>query len=149
MLNETELEKLRATVVRFRVCWEARPEWSRIGSERKQTAVVVELFGTHDEEGVVPTAGCRHCIPVLQGLLSIAEAILPDAWRDAVYGLRAHSGIQYAAERAGRPDIVVTITLAPDDPADFPRCRDAVVSELTRLGAAERSWPDVDPSSRS
>ena len=52
--------KLRTLVERYQVCWQSFPEWSRVHDERKQTGVSIELYGTHEATGVVPTAGCKH-----------------------------------------------------------------------------------------
>ena len=133
---------LRTLVERFRVCWDSFPEWSQIGGERKQTGAIVEIYGTHDVPGVVPTAGCKHCIPVIQALLAIADHVVSDAGDDLV-SIRAHSGIEYAVERGARPDIVVALTFGP--PADEPGAGvemslDEVRKRLHQLGASERSW---------
>jgi hypothetical protein len=100
----------------------------------------------------VPTAGCKTCIPVLQALLAIADFVVPDEWHEALDTVRAHSGIQYATERGGRPDIVVAITMIPrrdarPDPDSIARCLVDVRQRLTVLGACERSWRE--PGSRA
>jgi len=133
---------LRALVERFRVCWDSFPEWSQIGGERKQTGAVVEIYGTHDVQGIVPTAGCKHCIPVIQALLAIADHVVSDAG-DALVSIRAHSGIEYAVERGARPDIVVALTFGPpgaEPGASVETPLDEVRKRLRGLGASERSW---------
>lgn len=140
--TDTAEAALRTLVERFRVCWDTFPEWSRIGGERKQTGTVVELYGTHDLPGVVPTAGCKHCIPVIQALLAIADQAVSGAREDLV-SIRAHSGIEYAVERGARPDIVVALTfgLTGSEPgASAQEPPDDVKRRLLRLGASERSW---------
>jgi hypothetical protein len=141
-MNDTEL---RRSIERFKVCWETFPEMAGTNHARHPIGFSVELFGTHDRSDIVPTAGCKDCIPVLQALLGIADAVVPDEWRDAVDRVRAHSGIEYATERGGRPDIVVTITMIPQrdrppDPSAMAECRRAVTDRLRALGASERSW---------
>jgi hypothetical protein len=133
---------LRALVERFRVCWDSFPEWSQIGGERKQTGAIVEIYGTHDLPGVVPTAGCKHCIPVIQALLTIADHVVSGARRDLV-SIRAHSGIEYAVERGARPDIVVALTFGLPDgetTVEVEAPLDEVRQRLQQLGARERSW---------
>ena len=132
---------------RFKVCWETFPEFSGTNHERKETGFTVELYGTSDRSDVVPTAGCRHCIPVLQALLSLADYIVPDAWHDALDSVRARSGLEYAVERAGRPDVVVAVTVLPrgtgaipGDPKSIAQCLAEIKTRLAELGASERSW---------
>ena len=133
---------MRGPVERYRVCWETCPEFSQIDHERCQTGVAVELNGTHDRPEIVPTAGCKHCIPVLQALLSIADFAVSGA-HEALGSIRAHSGIEYATERGGRPDVVVSLTLSTPDHQAGPEL-EVVVREvrgrLSSLGASERSW---------
>lgn len=138
--TETELRELRGLVERHRVCWESYPEFSRIDQERRQTGILVELYGTHDQPSVLPTAGCKHCIPVLQALLSIAEFAVNGA--EALASVRAHSGIEYATERGGRPDIVVTLTFsgAPSASHRIDTAVAEVRTRLSQLGASARSW---------
>ena len=133
---------LRALVDRYKVCWESFPEWSQIGGERKRTGAIVELYGTHDQPGVVPTAGCKHCIPVIRALLEVADHVAGSA-REELSSIRAHSGIEYAVERGARPDIVVALTFglssgAPTAGSEAPL--EEVRDQLRRLGASERSW---------
>jgi hypothetical protein len=129
---------IRALVERHQVCWDTFAEWSQTNGERKQTGVVVELYGTHDAPGVVPKVGCKHCIPVIQALLAIADHVT-ETTRDELSSIRAHSGIEYAVERGARPDIVVALTLA-----GAPEARAAAVTQvrarLLTIGAAERTW---------
>ena len=136
---------LQEAVKRFEVCWEATPEFAGIDRDRMQTGFVVELYGTHDRKDVVPTAGCKHCIPVLQALLDIADYAVSETWRDALDNVRAHSGLEYARERGGRPDVVVAITMIPRqqgraDVNAIGRCLSGVTERLALLGACERSW---------
>jgi hypothetical protein len=137
--------ELREAVNRYQVCWEVFPELAGANHDRKQVGFAVELFGTHNRTDIVPAAGCKHCIPVLQALLDIADYAVPDQWHDALDGVRAHSGIQYAKERGGRPDIVVVITMVPKREGQFEAgaiapCLAAVEERLGSLGACERSW---------
>jgi hypothetical protein len=143
-------DELRRSVERFKVCWEAFPEMAGTNHDHRQIGFFVELYGTHDRTDVVPTAGCKDCIPVLQGLLAIADFIVPDEWRDALDAIRAHSGIEYATERGGRPDIVVSITMIPGrdrrpEASAITACLEAVKQRLRRLGAGERSWRTHGP----
>jgi hypothetical protein len=133
--------KLASLVERHKVCWDSFPEWSRVGGERTQTGVVVEIYGTHDLPGVVPTAGCKHCFPVMQALLAIADHVAEPARRELT-SIRAHSGIEYAIERGARPDIVVGLTFSlPEGAAGDPTSSiDEVRKRLEALGASERSW---------
>jgi hypothetical protein len=138
-------DELRRSVERFKVCWETFPELAGTNHERRQIGVRVELYGTHDQPNVVPTAGCKNCIPVLQALLAIADFVVPDEWREALDAIGAHSGIEYATERGGRPDIVVAIAMIPrrnrlPDPSAIAPCLEAVKQRLRGLGASERSW---------
>ena len=133
---------LRSLVDRYKVCWDSFPEWSQIDGERRRTGAVVELYGTHDQPGVVPTAGCKHCIPVIQALLAVADHVVGSA-REELMSIRAHSGIEYAVERGARPDIVVALTFGPSDRAPVTGAEAAledVRNRLRRLGASERSW---------
>lgn len=142
MATETPENAIRSLVERYKVCWDSFPEWSQSNGERKQTGVVVELYGTHDASGIVPTAGCKHCIPVIQALLAIADQVA-DAGREQLMSIRAHSGIEYAVERGARPDIVVALTFArPTQPAGVSAtgAPEGVRERLRALGAAERSW---------
>lgn len=139
MAKQTEL---RALVERYRVCWEAFPEWSRVASERRQSGLVIELYGTHEESGARPSAGCRRCIPVLQALLSIADFVAEDI-NGTLAAIRAHSGIEYATERGGRPDVVVSLTLtAPEGHAstESQAALNLLRRRLSGLGVSERAW---------
>lgn len=141
----TTEEELKDAVNRFQVCWESFPELSVTNHERRQVGFVVELYGTHNLSNVVPTAGCKHCIPVMQALLAIADFAVPDAWRENLDVLRAQSGIEYANERGGRPDIVVAITMIPRHPGESDgdaatRCLADIRARLQQLGVCERSW---------
>ena len=141
-MNVTGQTALRGLVERYRVCWDSFPEWSQIGGDRKQTGVVIELYGTHDVPGVVPSAGCRHCIPVIQALLAIADQVVSGEQEELV-SIRAHSGIEYAVERGARPDIVVALTVGSAERvsgAGKENALDEVRSRLRALGAGERSW---------
>lgn len=138
--------EVRALVERYRVCWEMFPEWSRVANERRQTGAVIELYGTHEDTSERPSAGCRRCIPVLQALLSIADFIA-DEMNGTLAAIRAHSGIEYATERGGRPDIVVSLTLRSPDVQATPEIEtafDALRNRLSSLGASERAWRDPD-----
>lgn len=142
--------KLGSLVERYKICWESFPEWSRIGAERRQTGAVVEIYGTHDITGVVPTAGCEHCFPVMQALLAIADHVVEPV-RKQLTSIRAHSGIEYAVERGARPDIVVALTFGSPEvgSAEAPPPVDEVRKRLEGLGASERSWrPRAEPSAR-
>lgn len=139
MATGTPEDAIRALVERYKVCWDAFPEWSRTNGERRPTGVVVELYGTHDMPGVVPTAGCKHCIPVIQALLTIADHVA-DRARAELASIRAHSGIEYAVERGARPDIVVSLTFAPADGVTTAPAE--VAARLRELGVAERNWRD-------
>jgi hypothetical protein len=139
------VSQLKQDVERFEVCWESFPELSGANHQRRAIGFMIELYGTHDRTDVVPTAGCIHCIPVLQALLQIAEFVVPDDWRDSLDALRAHSGIEYAKERGGRPDVVVAITMIPRREGDpdanaIARCLAGVKQRLEELGTCERSW---------
>jgi hypothetical protein len=146
-------DELRQSVERFKVCWEAFPEMAGANHELRQIGFFVELYGTHDQPNVVPTAGCRYCIPVLQALLAIADFVVPDDWREALDAVRAHSGIEYANERGGRPDIVVAVTMIPrrnrvPDLNAIASCLDAIRRRLQDLGANERSWHETATPAR-
>ena len=133
---------LRSLVQRYQVCWDSFAEWSKIGDDRKQTGVVIELYGTHGLGGVVPTAGCRHCIPVIQALLAIADDVA-DLARQELVSIRAHTGIEYAIERGARPDIVVALTFGvpgSQSVAELEAPLTKVRQRLEELGASERSW---------
>jgi hypothetical protein len=145
--------ELQDAVRRFEVCWEAFPELGGTHPDRKQVGFVIELYGTHNRTDVVPTAGCQHCIPVMQALLNIADYVVPADWRDSLDGLRAHSGIEYARERGERPDIVVAITMVPrrrGQPDDSARveCLTSIKERLQQLGTHERSWPERSAARR-
>ncbi|HYU15387.1 MAG TPA: hypothetical protein VEL05_04930 [Candidatus Acidoferrum sp.] len=139
MAHDTSDDWLRGLVERHKVCWDAFPEWSQIDRERRQTGVVVELYGTHDEPGVVPTAGCRHCFPVIQDLLAVADYIAESA-RQELVSIRAHSGIEYANERGARPDIVVALTFSLPDESRSAAPPTEVRGRLEALGVSARSW---------
>jgi hypothetical protein len=148
MSTENTPSALRDAVRHFEVCWDVFPELSTANHVRTQIGFTVELYGTNHLRGVVPTAGCKHCIPVLRALLAIADFVVPDAWRQALSAVRAHSSIEYAKERGERPDIVVAITMLPpgEGPADDrnTQCLAAVKARLQQLGASERSWRSGD-----
>lgn len=134
--------KVRELVERYRVCWDSFSEWSQTNHERRQTGVVVELYGTHDRPSATPTAGCKDCIPVLQALFAIADAVVNEL-RAPLVAIRAHSGIEYATERGGRPDVVVALTLrAPEggSSAELAPSVAKVRASLAGFGASERSW---------
>ena len=141
MANAGSDAAIQSLVDRYKVCWDSFPEWSRTNDERKQSGVIVELYGTHDTPGVVPTAGCRHCIPVIQALLTIADDVAERA-RDRLVSIRAHSGIEYAVERGARPDIVVALAFAPFGAASpsATGLPEEVRARLRELGIAERRW---------
>jgi hypothetical protein len=138
---------LSEKVRRFQVCWEILPELAGTSHERRPIGFNVELYGTHDRPDTTPTAGCRHCLPVLHALLELAEFIVPDPWRDSLEAIRARSGLEYATERAGRPDVVVVVTVLPRSIVEreleasvLAGCRRDVEKRLMDVGAAERSW---------
>jgi len=140
--------RLASLVERYKVCWDSFPEWSRVEGQRKQTGVVVEIYGTHELPGVVPTAGCKQCFPVMQALLAIADHVAEPAPRELT-SIHAHSGIEYAVERGARPDIVVGLTFGFPDGASVESGAtvDEVRKRLQGLGAGERSWrPHAEPS---
>ena len=136
MIGEPSLGSL---VERHKVCWDSFPEWSRIGGERRQTGVVVEIYGTHELSDVVPTAGCKHCFPVMQALLAIADHVVEPARRELT-SIRAHSGIEYAIERGARPDIVVSLTFGTleGNSGESHEAVDEVRKRLEEIGASER-----------
>lgn len=139
--------RLRDHARRFEVCWEAFPELSGANHERKPVGFVIELYGTHNRADIVPTAGCKHCIPVLQALLEIADFVVDEPWRNALEALQAHSGLEYAKERGGRPDVVVGITLIPrrggqPDVSAIAPCLEVVKERLLQIGTCERAWRD-------
>ena len=55
MTTDSSDSAIRSLVERYKVCWDSFPEWAQTNGERKQTGVVVELYGTHDAPGIVPT----------------------------------------------------------------------------------------------
>jgi hypothetical protein len=138
MAGDNPDEAIRSLIERYQVCSESFPEWSQMNGERKQTGVVIELYGTHDVPHVVPKAGCKHCIPVIQALLAIADHVAEPA-RDDLASIRAHSGIEYAVERGARPDIVVTLTFDASS-GGHARVVDGVRARLRDAGAPERTW---------
>jgi hypothetical protein len=143
--------EVRALAHRHQVCWETFPQFSPVDGERKRTGVTVELYGTHDHPGIRPTAGCPECIPVLQALLEIADFAVRGL-PEAPISIRAHSGIEYATERAGRADIVVALTFAlgpSSGSQDADPTLRQVCERLSALGAAERSWTANQRSGRS
>jgi hypothetical protein len=144
MANDDSANELRRLTERFKVCWDVFPEFSGTNHQRVQTGFTVELYGTHERDDVSPTAGCRHCIPVLQALLTLADYVVPPAWRAALESIRAHSGLEYAVERDGRPDVVVAVTLlpaaAPAASTAISQCLADIRGRLLEIGAAERSW---------
>jgi hypothetical protein len=141
MTDEAPNNKLRSLVSRYKVCWDSFPEWSQKDGRRQQTGEVVELYGTHDVHDVAPRAGCKHCIPVIQALLAIADHVA-DPGREELATIRAHSGIQYAVERGSRPDIVVALTFAPSPGAEAvsPAVLEGIKARLHELGASQRTW---------
>lgn len=145
--------RLQESVKRYEVCWETFPELAGTNQEREPVGFVIELYGTHNRSDIVPTAGCMHCIPVLQALVEIADFVVPAPWRDALDALRAHSGIEYAKERGGRPDVVVAITMIPRqdgklDSDAIAQCLASVKERLEQLGTCERSWRERNPMAR-
>ena len=80
-------EALRELVERFRVCWEALPNYYYVEKEKRQIGFILELAGTHEAGVEHPLPGCPHCHHVRLALQAIANWIIPKEKRDSDYDI--------------------------------------------------------------
>lgn len=77
---------LMELVERFSVCWETFPEIICIDRETRHVGFALELYGTHETEGVDHhTQRCYHCQRVFAALHVIADWILPRERKALMY----------------------------------------------------------------
>src|SRR5438034_9721046 len=53
--------KLKELVQRFRICWEALPDYYYVQKQKRQIGFTLELTGTHEQGVEHPLPGCEHC----------------------------------------------------------------------------------------
>lgn len=145
--SEREPEALRELAERFRVCWEALPDYYYVKKERRQIGFTLELAGTHEAGVEHPLPGCPHCHKVRLALQAIANWILPKERRDSDYDIVAYDqSIQYDQVRKFRPDVALRIRIQHRSGFDRPvdacevRCLHEMQQRLKELGARERKW---------
>ena len=140
---ETTPAFLREHVGRFRVCWESRPEYLCIRSEKRQIGFVLELAGTHEPGVEHPEPGCEHCQRVFAALREIAEWILPREACPSQYHIGPYEpAIRYSSAKRKRPEIILTIRITHRRDFQQPveecqsRCLREMEQRLTELGAS-------------
>lgn len=147
--TDTQFERLKGLVKRYRVCWRVWPETvydSRAKHEEK-IGFDLELIGTHAPGVEHATPGCPDCREVFAALVDIAEWIMPQEERPTRYDIDPYErAIRYSPSRDFRPDVVLTIRilhredgLRPVDECEI-RCRDEMKRKLLSLGASEGQW---------
>jgi len=146
-LSEGVPEALRELVERFRVCWEALPDYYYVKKEKRQIGFTLELAGTHEAGVEHPLPGCPHCHKVRMALQAIADWIMPKERRDSGYDIVPYDqSIQYEAVRKFRPDVSLRIRIQHRSGFDRPvdacevRCLNEMKQRLKELGAREKKW---------
>jgi hypothetical protein len=138
---------LAELVQRFRVCWEAWPEFELLGHEKRQIGFVLELHGTHEPGVKHPLPGCPHCLRVFDALRTIADWILPREKRPSRYEIESYVPvISYSPARGNRDDVTLTIRILHREGYERPvdaceaRCLKEMEARLKELGASEKQW---------
>lgn len=141
---------LKDLVQRFRVCWEALPDYYYVKGQRRQIGFVLELSGMHEPGIEHPQPGCKLCHPVRRALEAIAHAIIPKDRRDSDHDIAPYDqAIHYDPNRKFRPEVTLQIWIRHrwgfDREVDACelRCLREMTQQLTELGARERSWETV------
>jgi len=134
-------------VERFRVCWEAWPEYLYVGQEKRQVGFALELCGTHEPGTEHPGPACPRCKPVFLALHAIANHVLPREERMSVYRVSSFDqALHHSPLRRNRPDVVLTVRIVhregvhrPVDTCQF-RCFEEMRRHLRDLGVPEGQW---------
>jgi len=145
--SEAAPEALKELVERFRVCWEALPDYYYVKKEKRQIGFTLELAGTHEAGVEHPLPGCPHCHKVRMALQAMADWIIPKVRRDSGYDIVPYDqSIQYEAVRKFRPDVSLRIRIQHRSGFDRPvdacevRCLNEMKQRLEELGAREKKW---------
>ena len=144
---ETRKEhKLRECVLRHKVYWKSWPEYAVRDSERRQVGFRLGLFGTHDNPGSVPIAGCPECWKLYRCLHDLAFWILPTEEEETELHISVYdSSLLYNGERR---EVLVTIKITHrngfDGLVDARHERSLAVLEerLLQLGAPQNQWTE-------
>lgn len=147
MTTATEVDTLRETVARYRVCWDVWPEFALVKGKRMQIGFELELSGTHEPGVEHPSPGCEHCQRVFLGLVEIADWIQPKERRLSRYEIEPYQQtLRYSQRRNSRPDVSLSLRilhredgLQPVDPCE-ERCLDEMEHRLGEIGACKGSW---------
>lgn len=144
-INKAECEQ---SVRRFRVCWEAWPEYVVVDGRKQQIGFELELSGTHAIEASHVNPGCVYCLEVFGALLDIADAVVPAGMRAIGFEFRPYEKIlRYSAVRAFRPDVTLSVKIMHGNGQYLPvdedqeRCLREIQHSLEMLGVHHRSWP--------
>ncbi len=140
-------EKLKGLVQRFKVCWEALPDYYYVKGQRRQVGFLLELSGTHELGVEHPQPGCQHCHHVRRALKAIADWIIPKEPRDSDHDIVPYDqAIHYAPRRKFRPEVSLEIWIRHRSGFDREvdacelRCLREMTQRLMELGAREGSW---------
>ncbi|HWQ70485.1 MAG TPA: hypothetical protein VN494_11155 [Patescibacteria group bacterium] len=144
------LERLKAVVWEYRVCWEVWPEQlAGVGRGPLQVGFDLVLNGVHGHDKDRPSPGCEKCQVIFGHLREIAEWIMPKFERPSRYDIQIFDhAVHYAPERGNRPDVALTIKILHRSEIDRPvdecevRCLNEMKPKLAQLGAQHRHWAD-------
>lgn len=139
-IGERIQQKLRDSVRRHKIHWQAWPEYHVCGTERRQVGFRLGLLGSHDRPSTRPIPGCPESWRVYTSLTELARWVLP--------GKEGEGDLEVVVDDAAlvgqgdRRDIMVTIRIARrgfDQPIDArqEQCLVAMEKRLLELGARE------------
>jgi len=139
--------KLKELVQRFRICWEALPDYYYVQKQKRQIGFTLELTGTHEQGVEHPLPGCEHCRKVWRALKAIADWIIPREERDSDYDIvRFDQSIHYDAGRKFRSDVSLRIWIRHRSGFDREvdacevRCLGEMTQRLATIGARKTQW---------
>lgn len=145
--NEADSGDLKKLVQRFKVCWEALPDYYYVKGQKRQIGFVLVLAGTHEAGVEHPEPGCQHCHDVRRALQTIASWVIPKERRDSDYDVPPYDqAIHYDPSRKFRPEVTLEIAIRHRSgfDRDVDACQVRCLNEMTRglkeLGAREGNW---------
>jgi hypothetical protein len=151
VFNTVSKAEVEQAARRFRVCWEAWPEFVVVDGRKQQIGFELELSGTHAVEAEHVKPGCVYCLEVFVALLDIADAAVPDGMRAIGFEFRPYEKIlRYSAARGFRPDVALSVKILHGDGRYSPvdeeqeRCLRQIQQSLEMIGVHHRSWPAWD-----